>query len=143
MAYKRLNFIDLHHFLLFTFKGLGYCNLVIVSTIGVYYFVVISWILYYFYISFFPRIIWGRCDNAWNTDMCNSLVQDLACQEENNGTINDQIFFNRTCREIGSICQQFNLDPLDARHCWNMSSSSNMTIPEVIPRVFSSEEFFL
>ena len=121
----------------------GYCTLAIVVLFETYYMVVVGWCIFYLYQSFFPSLKWGTCDNEWNTDMCNSLVQDLACQEGNNGTITDMIFFNQTCREVGSICQQYNLDPLDGRHCWNTSSSSNMTIPEVIPRVFSSEEFFL
>lgn len=121
---------------------LGYCTIAIVILFETYYMVVVGWCFFYLYQSFFPSLKWGKCDNPWNTIMCNSLVEDLKCQENNIGSFTDQIYFNQTCRQVGEICEQFKLQALDATHCFNVSSGSNVTIRHVIPRVFSSEEFY-
>lgn len=75
--------------------------------------------------------------------MCNSLVEDLKCQEGNIGNFTDQIYFNKTCQRVGDICQQYELQPVDGANCFNMTTMANVTLRQVIPRVFSSEEFYL
>ncbi len=52
----------------FVCLGLGYCSLVTNIFITIYYMVIISWILYYMWVSFFPNLLYGNCDNSWNTE---------------------------------------------------------------------------
>lgn len=48
--------------------GLGFCTLVVITFVTIYYMVVISWILFYFFASFFPKLLWGYCDNSFNSN---------------------------------------------------------------------------
>lgn len=50
------------------FYGLGYCTLMVISLIIVYYMIIVAWTLYYTFMSFNPRLGWGYCDNSYNTD---------------------------------------------------------------------------
>lgn len=50
------------------FYGLGYCTLMVISLIIVYYMIIVAWTLYYTFMSFNPRLGWGYCDNSFNTD---------------------------------------------------------------------------
>ncbi|KAJ8320431.1 hypothetical protein KUTeg_002018 [Tegillarca granosa] len=52
------------------FRGIGYGMVVFISIVAIYYNVIISWCLYYFGNSFFPKLPWASCDNIWNTDAC-------------------------------------------------------------------------
>jgi hypothetical protein len=29
--------------------------------------IIIAWVIYYLWTSFFPSLIWGSCDNDWNS----------------------------------------------------------------------------
>lgn len=51
----------------FCFKGLGYCALMTTAFVSIYYMVIIAWVIYYLYQSFFPALLWGTCDGIWNT----------------------------------------------------------------------------
>lgn len=48
--------------------GLGYCTLVVITMITIYYMVIIAWIIFYFVASFQPELGWGSCLNDFNTD---------------------------------------------------------------------------
>lgn len=52
----------------FVCAGLGYCTLVVITFVTIYYMVVIAWIIFYFFASFYPEIGWGYCHNDFNTD---------------------------------------------------------------------------
>jgi SNF family Na+-dependent transporter len=47
--------------------GLGYCSLLTTMFVAIYYMVIIAWVLFYMWASFFPSLIWGSCDQNWNT----------------------------------------------------------------------------
>lgn len=49
------------------FAGLGYCTLVVISLITVYYMVIIAWTVFYFFASFTTDLGFGSCDNSFNT----------------------------------------------------------------------------
>lgn len=50
------------------FSGLGYCTLVVISLVTIYYMVIIAWTIFYFFASFSSELGWGKCDNDFNTD---------------------------------------------------------------------------
>lgn len=49
-------------------SGLGYCTLLVITFVSIYYMVIIAWVLYYLWTSFFPSLQWGTCGNEWNSD---------------------------------------------------------------------------
>ncbi|KAL8609384.1 hypothetical protein ACOMHN_019874 [Nucella lapillus] len=51
-------------------KGIGYCTLLFSSLECVYYNVLLSWVGYYFVLSFFPVLPWTHCNHDWNTANC-------------------------------------------------------------------------
>ena len=51
-------------------SGIGYGMVIISGVVCVYYNIIITWTLYYFFHSFYPTLPWSTCDNAWNTEHC-------------------------------------------------------------------------
>lgn len=49
------------------FSGLGYCTLVVISLITIYYMVIIAWTVFYFFASFTADLGFGSCHNEFNT----------------------------------------------------------------------------
>ncbi|KAG5680363.1 hypothetical protein PVAND_009872 [Polypedilum vanderplanki] len=138
--YSALGPIKAFAFLAPFFKGLGYCTLLVITFIEIYYFVIIAWVLFYFYTSMFPSLLWGSCDNDWNTDYCYNLIADIECQSGNNNDAFDQLFFQDRCQTVTEICEPRNLIPLNASFCSNATHVLPMS--DIITRVLSSEEFF-
>ncbi|XP_017494709.1 PREDICTED: sodium-dependent serotonin transporter-like, partial [Rhagoletis zephyria] len=60
-------------------KGLGYAICMIDIYMGMYYNTIISWSLYYLYVSCQSLVNfslpWDDCSHAWNTDRCQTLEQ--------------------------------------------------------------------
>lgn len=50
------------------FTGLGYCCLVVIYLITIYYMVIVSWTSFYFFASFTLDLGYGRCNNDFNSD---------------------------------------------------------------------------
>lgn len=50
------------------FKGVGYCTVIVITFVTIYYQLIMSWIIYYLYSSFSSVLKWGTCDNEWNSD---------------------------------------------------------------------------
>lgn len=51
-------------------RGVGYGMVVLTAIVAIYYTVLMAWTLYYFIMSFSPRLPWSHCDNDWNTQSC-------------------------------------------------------------------------
>ncbi|XP_014672837.1 PREDICTED: sodium- and chloride-dependent glycine transporter 1-like isoform X2 [Priapulus caudatus] len=52
-------------------KGLGYGMVIISGIVCIYYNIIITWTLYYMYLSVSHAVVpWASCDNEWNTDEC-------------------------------------------------------------------------
>ena len=69
------------------FKGIGYCTLIVITLVTIYYQVnlnlnywnyltdfffivkvIISWIIFYLWSSFSSTLKWGSCSNSWNSE---------------------------------------------------------------------------
>lgn len=50
------------------FHGLGYCTIVVIAFVTIYYMVIVSWTLFYLFASFSPNLAWAHCNNDFNTD---------------------------------------------------------------------------
>lgn len=66
-------------------EGLGYCTLVVILLVMVYYMVIVAWTLFYTFVSFVPKLGWAYCDNDFNTNgkyadkITNSTIGSLIC----------------------------------------------------------------
>ncbi|XP_034830023.1 sodium-dependent proline transporter-like [Maniola hyperantus] len=122
------------------FSGLGYCTLVVISLISIYYMIIVAWTAFYTFISIGGDMAWGSCENEFNTDYCYSGAYDKACRVNNTGDAADLTYYMRRCMSIGEICQMTGLEPYDGKNCWNGT--------EIIPwfnnvnRVLASEEYY-
>ncbi|KAI4484192.1 hypothetical protein M0804_007648 [Polistes exclamans] len=119
------------------FQGLGYCTLVVIGFVLVYYMVIVAWTIFYIFASFYPNLAWAHCDNDFNSNDCYSGIQDLECQSNNTTTI----FYNRTCTPINTVCQKFGYEYGNITHC--LKDDNNATaFRHLYKRVLSSEEYF-
>lgn len=49
------------------FTGLGYCTLVVISIISIYYMIIVAWTLFYTIVSLANQLGWESCDNLYNS----------------------------------------------------------------------------
>lgn len=107
--------------------------------------IIIAWVLYYLWTSFWPSLIWGTCGNDWNSPECYSTVGDIECQYNNPGNASDRIFYRGDCRTIQEICQSQvgrQLVGVNMNYCFDNENLVMLPIGEVINRTLSAEEFF-
>ncbi|XP_067948115.1 sodium- and chloride-dependent glycine transporter 1-like isoform X2 [Watersipora subatra] len=55
------------------FKGVGWGMIVVSFMVGIYYNVIISWTLYYFFASMTSQLPWELCNEWWNTALCANI----------------------------------------------------------------------
>jgi len=91
-------------------KGLGYGMVTVSTYICIYFAVLISYILFYFFASFTSELPWIHCNNTWNTENCALRAHHYAL----NGTVEDttgpklttpteEYFFGNVLNLSGSI----------------------------------------
>jgi len=51
-------------------KGIGFSSTVIVFYCNTYYIMVLTWSMYYFFLSINKMLPWATCGNVWNTEKC-------------------------------------------------------------------------
>ncbi|CRK94128.1 CLUMA_CG007649, isoform B [Clunio marinus] len=122
------------------FKGLGYCVVLTTVFLAIYYMIVVSWVFYYLWISLFPSLIWGNCDNKWNSQNCYSMLQDIKCRGESFLNASAEIFYQKECKSVESICEAHNLEAFNFTSCFNGTHA--IPINKVINRTLAAEEFF-
>lgn len=49
------------------FSGLGYCTLVVITIVSIYYMIIVAWTLFYLIVSMTGRLNWGSCENDFNS----------------------------------------------------------------------------
>lgn len=118
------------------FTGLGYCCLVVIYLITIYYMVIVSWTSFYFFASFTLDLGYGRCNNDFNSDGCYSASEEAKCLE-------DHTYFNRTCILSDDLCDEFDLGyALNRTFCYNNVTSVVTPINSVINRTLATSEYF-
>ncbi|KAG6453582.1 sodium- and chloride-dependent glycine transporter 1 [Manduca sexta] len=122
------------------FSGLGYCTLVVISIISIYYMIIVTWTLFYTIVSITGNLAWGSCENEFNSQFCYSGEYDQRCRENNTGAATDLTFYLRQCMSIGDICELTGFQRFDGKSCWNGTE----TIPWYtnVTRVLASQEYY-
>jgi len=91
------------------FQGIGYSMLLIVIGIGLYYNVIIAWIIYYLIEVFISlpsgKLPWTTCGNSWNTDNCMDINSEHANASANSSTAPEE-FFTRKMLELSPGIEQ-------------------------------------
>lgn len=82
------------------FKGIGYGMVILSSIISIFYTVILSWALYYLYISMHPVLAWRYCSNSWNTWQCYETVPNsnrtFPFQNDNRTYLQQSLGFNNS-----------------------------------------------
>ncbi|KAJ8319963.1 hypothetical protein KUTeg_001550, partial [Tegillarca granosa] len=68
------------------FKGLGYAMVIVSGLIALYYCVIISWCIYFFFASMTSNLPWNDCNNVWNQCTCRDGNQNDTLLDPWNGT---------------------------------------------------------
>ncbi|XP_037083228.1 sodium- and chloride-dependent GABA transporter 1-like isoform X2 [Pollicipes pollicipes] len=55
------------------FKGAGFASCLVTFVVSGYYNVIITYPVYYMFLSFTPNLPWMDCNNTWNTPLCENL----------------------------------------------------------------------
>ncbi|XP_018299911.1 sodium- and chloride-dependent glycine transporter 1 [Mycetomoellerius zeteki] len=120
------------------FHGLGYCTLVVIFFVLIYYMIIIAWTLFYTFISFSSKLAWAYCDNDFNTNNCYSSLQAEECKTTNSSSI----FYNKTCMAIDTVCSSLNYSSNNDTHCLSSLENEAVAFEDLYQRVLSSEEYF-
>ncbi|PZC76099.1 hypothetical protein B5X24_HaOG205123 [Helicoverpa armigera] len=122
------------------FSGLGYCTLVVISIISIYYMIIVAWTLFYTIVSIAGNLDWGSCENDYNTDACYSGEYDSDCRVNNVGLATDLTYYMRECMSIGQICIDTGFQPYDGLYCLNGTE----TVPwySNVTRTLAAEEYY-
>ncbi|XP_022130715.2 sodium- and chloride-dependent glycine transporter 2 [Pieris rapae] len=122
------------------FSGVGYCTLMVISMISVYYMIIVAWTLYYTVVSIIGNLEWGTCTNDYNTDFCYSGEYDSRCRENNTGSAADLTYYMRKCMSIEDICIMTGYKPYNDKYC--MDGSETVPWYTNATRILASEEYY-
>lgn len=78
------------------FKGLGYAMVIVSGLIALYYCVIISWCIYFFFASMTSNLPWNDCNNVWNQCTCRDGNQNDTLLDPWNGTRPECLNFTYT-----------------------------------------------
>ncbi|KAJ1532232.1 hypothetical protein ONE63_000849 [Megalurothrips usitatus] len=130
------------------FHGLGYCTLVVITLITVYYQVIVAWAMIYIFNSFSYELGWGSCKHDFNSERCFSESANAECMLKYNGTDPRQMwtYYNRTCVLIEDVCRGYGagLHALNGTYCGTVGGNATVEEPlkTVLKRVLASEEYY-
>ncbi len=51
--------------------GVGYAMITVCFLVSLYYNIIITYVIRYFFASFTSELPWKHCDHDWNTEACN------------------------------------------------------------------------
>ncbi|KAL4706921.1 hypothetical protein ACJJTC_012380 [Scirpophaga incertulas] len=122
------------------FSGLGYCTLVVISIISIYYMVIVAWTLFYTIESIAGNLNWGSCENDYNSKFCYSGDYDLNCREDG-GIGNDTMtWYLGKCISIGQICTDMGYQPYNESHC--NDGTTEFPWYTNVTRILASQEYY-
>lgn len=75
------------------FKGLGYAIIISSAFVCIYYNVIISWTIFYFFDSARSDVNWQYCNHSFNTERCFREIDYKLCKDQNSS----HVFFNGIC----------------------------------------------
>ncbi|XP_022094677.1 sodium- and chloride-dependent neutral and basic amino acid transporter B(0+)-like [Acanthaster planci] len=117
-------------------KGLSYGQFIVCFYITITYGVVITYTVYYFFISFTSSLPWAGCGQPWNTPMCSDIVTDCF---QAGGVIT----FDNECVALTNLTE-FELDDLNITTSGPGNFSlANYTDPWKAMRKSPSEEYWM
>ncbi|XP_068085176.1 sodium- and chloride-dependent glycine transporter 2-like [Anabrus simplex] len=122
------------------FQGTGFCSLVVIYIISIYYHVITAWTLFYMFHSFTSELPWGSCDNVYNTPYCyNEELNQECLDSSSDGKI--RTYFNRTCVLAEDVCKKVNGKPYNSHKCLD---SNNKKVPfrKILDQQLASEEYY-
>lgn len=108
--------------------GVGYGALIATAIFSIYFAVIVCWVLFYFFNSFYPTLPWTTCDNDWNIQ--ETCVENSASMHSEIGTIND----NNSTTTTASF--MFSISTLVAT---DVTKSTNAS---AVMKVTSAEQFW-
>ena len=76
--------------------GIGYGQIFVGVYVAIYYNVIITYTIYYFFASFQRVLPWVGCHHNFNTEYCSELYQECL---DNSGIVT----FNGTCVQLDSL----------------------------------------
>ncbi|KAJ8911960.1 hypothetical protein NQ315_012771 [Exocentrus adspersus] len=117
------------------FNGLGYCTLVVITFVTIYYMVIIAWTVFYFFASFTMDLGYGNCHNDFNTIGCYSATEDAKCAKT-------ETYFNRTCMDVNTLCQRFNYTNSFNRTYCNDTDGNAVAVHNIVNRTLATAEYF-
>ncbi|CAH0407507.1 unnamed protein product [Chilo suppressalis] len=123
------------------FSGLGYCTLVVISIISIYYMIIVAWILFYTIVSIAGNLDWGSCDNAFNSLHCYSGEYDRNCRSQNFTGSETKTYYLKSCISIGTICEMTGFQSLNETHCAD-GPDRVVTWYTNVTRILASEEYY-
>jgi solute carrier family 6 amino acid transporter-like protein 5/7/9/14 len=116
------------------FNGLGYCTLVVITLITIYYMVIIAWTIFYFFASFTDELGFGSCHNDFNTIGCYSATEDSKCT-------GNETYFNYRCTLVEDICKSHDYDgAVNKTFCYKDDDAVH--ISRVVNRTLATYEYF-
>ncbi|XP_033636219.1 sodium- and chloride-dependent neutral and basic amino acid transporter B(0+)-like [Asterias rubens] len=116
------------------FRGVGIGMVIVSAWVGIYYNVVITYTLYYMFMSLTTSLPWAGCDHEWNTAFCSDLYKDCI----KSGGI---ITFNNTCVPVGNLTS-VEMDMYNITVNGNSTDLSSYVDPLKGLRVRPTEEFY-
>lgn len=101
--------------------------------------------LYIFALLAHVRIVVFVCSHPSPLLACYLATQDQACRKDNTNAPTDQIFYNRDCRTVDSICSDETngmMAGMNVSFCTQLADGVAVPINQVITRILASEEYF-
>ncbi|CAH0552494.1 unnamed protein product [Brassicogethes aeneus] len=122
-------------------SGLGYCSLVVITLVTVYYMVIIAWTVFYFFASFTSELGYGSCHNDFNTIVFSGLVSCFSATEDDKCKPME-LYYNKTCMLVDVLCKSKHYEgALNKTFCYATDESA-VPVYKVVNRTLATAEYF-
>ncbi|ESO88310.1 hypothetical protein LOTGIDRAFT_219403 [Lottia gigantea] len=101
-------------------KGIGLAMNAVTVLYGIYYIIILSWVLFYLYNSFKTPLPWTNCDNWWNTADCIETLQ----------TVKNNITLTNTAYNFTSLQSNLSMEMQEFVNDTSIITNGSYTAPE-------------